>query len=122
MTGQQGGSVAKAICEHPVLLQRYTVRGVTRDPTSLPARELVDRYGCEVVKADLDDKSSIKSAIAGATGIFLVTSSVYDDRLYEREVSQGKAVADAARMPVSSLSSLAHSPRCERSPMANTST
>lgn len=96
VTGQQGGSVARAIYEHPVLSQRYTVRGVTRDPTSLPARELVDRFGCEVVRADLDNESSIKSAIAGATGIFLVTSSIYDDRLYEREVSQGKAVADAA--------------------------
>ncbi len=44
----------------------------------------------------MDDKASLKRALKGAHAVFAVTVSVYDERLYEREWGQGKAMADAA--------------------------
>jgi uncharacterized protein YbjT (DUF2867 family) len=50
----------------------FTPRAVTRDPSSESAQKLKDR-GCEVVKADLRDVESLKTAIAGSEGVFGVS-------------------------------------------------
>ncbi|KAL2169016.1 hypothetical protein VTG60DRAFT_6515 [Thermothelomyces hinnuleus] len=68
-TGNQGGSVARRFLRDA----RYAVRGLTRDPSSAAARELA-ALGAEVVKADLDDVSSLKAAFAGANIIISVTN------------------------------------------------
>lgn len=94
-TGQQGGSVVHHVINDPDLSKQFKVRAITRD-TSKPAAQALRQKGAEVVKADADDRESLKQAVQGAHTVFAVTVSVYDDKLYERELAQGKAIADAA--------------------------
>ena len=94
-TGQQGGSVVDYVINDPELSKQYKVRGITRDLTK-PAAQALRQKGVEVVKADADDKDSLKQAMEGAHTVFGVTATIYDEKLKERELAQGKAMADAA--------------------------
>lgn len=47
----------------------FTPRAATRNPDSDASKKLKDR-GIEIVQADLSDKESLKSAIAGSEGVF----------------------------------------------------
>ena len=88
-TGRQGGAVARHL-----LSDGWRVRGLTRDPTSPKARAVADA-GVEMVHADMGDRSALERAIAGAYGVYSVQNPVVSGA--EREVAQGKAVADAAK-------------------------
>jgi uncharacterized protein YbjT (DUF2867 family) len=63
-TGRQGGAVVRALQERPT----FKVRALTRNPGQ--HRELAE----EVVEADLDRPETLKAALQGAHGIFLVTN------------------------------------------------
>jgi uncharacterized protein YbjT (DUF2867 family) len=90
-TGQQGGGVADAL----VGAGEFAVRVTSRDPASDAARMLAAR-GVEVVKADLLDPSSLRSALAGAHGAFVVTN-FWDPAQMPRETEIGAAAVQAAR-------------------------
>ena len=94
-TGQQGGSVVEYVINDPELSKQYKVRAITRDLTK-PAAQALQQKGVEVVKADSDDKESLKQAMQGAHTVFGVTATIYDEKLKERELAQGKAMTDAA--------------------------
>jgi uncharacterized protein YbjT (DUF2867 family) len=94
-TGQQGGSVIHTVLNDPELAEQYSVRGVTRDPTSSKARALREK-GVDVVRADVDDEASIAGTLEGAHTVFLVTAPSYSPAWKGSEWLQGKAVADAA--------------------------
>uniref|UniRef100_A0A671F7F1 NmrA-like family domain-containing protein 1 n=1 Tax=Rhinolophus ferrumequinum TaxID=59479 RepID=A0A671F7F1_RHIFE len=87
----QGGSVARAILES----EKFAVRALTRDVTRSNALVLRD-LGAEVVKGDLNDEASVEAALKGTYGAFVVTS-FWDHHSKEKEVCQGKLVADAAK-------------------------
>lgn len=90
-TGAQGGSVARALMQKP----DFAVRAVTRDvkrPASLALRDL----GATVVQGDLDSEKSVEEVMGGAHGVFLVTN-FYEGFSKEKEIRQGKAVADVAK-------------------------
>ena len=63
-TGQQGGGVVRALQARG----QFKVRALTRDPDK--HRELAE----EVVEADLDKPETLKAALEGAHGVFLVTN------------------------------------------------
>jgi len=63
-TGQQGGSVVRALQAQG----QFAVRALTRDPSK--HRNLAD----EVVAADLDRPETLKAAFTGAHGVFVVTN------------------------------------------------
>ena len=63
-TGQQGGSVVRALQASG----QFKVRALSRNPAT--HRELGD----EVVAADLDRPATLKAAFEGAHGVFLVTN------------------------------------------------
>ncbi|XP_004675122.1 PREDICTED: nmrA-like family domain-containing protein 1 [Condylura cristata] len=90
-TGAQGGSVARAILES----KKFAVRALTRDVTRPSALALQD-LGAEVVRGDLNDKASVEAALKGAYGAFLVTN-FWEHQNKEKEVCQGKLVADIAK-------------------------
>jgi uncharacterized protein YbjT (DUF2867 family) len=92
-TGAQGGGLARAILEDPD--SGFRVRALTRNPQSEKARALADR-GAEVVAADLDDAASVRRAFEGAYGAFCVTN-FWEHFSPERELSQARAQAEAAR-------------------------
>ncbi|MFD4639932.1 NmrA/HSCARG family protein [Lentzea sp. NPDC058436] len=67
-TGEQGGSVARALLADG----EFAVRALARNPESGAARKLAE-LGAEVVAADLYDVDSLRKAFGGAYGAYLVT-------------------------------------------------
>ncbi|KAL4892943.1 NAD(P)-binding protein [Aspergillus ambiguus] len=84
-TGNQGGSVAETFLQEP----EWRVRAVTRNPLGPKAQALAAR-GADVVKADLDDPSSLSSAFEDAHVIFAVSDFW---GLYGDPANQAKAAA-----------------------------
>jgi uncharacterized protein YbjT (DUF2867 family) len=77
------------------LLDRgFRVRALTRDPQAPKAQALADQ-GAEVVQGDMQDRSVMKRVLEGAYGIFSVQN--FWETGYDREVQQGKTVADATK-------------------------
>ncbi|KQV17474.1 MULTISPECIES: NmrA/HSCARG family protein [unclassified Kitasatospora] len=91
-TGAQGGALARAILADPD--GEFAVRAVTRRPDSDRARELAG-LGAEVVRADMDDASTLGPVFEGAYGAFLVTN-FWEHLSAEREKAQAAALARAA--------------------------
>lgn len=87
-TGQQGNATARHL-----LRAGWRVRALTRDPSRKTAKELA-AAGAEIVVADLDDRQSLERAFEGAHGVFGV-QPMWGAQM-DRELAQGKAVADAA--------------------------
>ena len=92
-TGAQGGGLVRAILADPEA--GFSVRALTRNPTSEKARAL-GALGAEVVAADLDDASSIRKAFHGAHGAYCVTF-FWDHFSPEKEMGQARAMAEAAK-------------------------
>ena len=63
-TGQQGGGVVRAL----QATSQFKVRALSRDPGKY--QNLAD----EVVEADLNRPETLKAAVEGADGVFLVTN------------------------------------------------
>lgn len=85
-TGHQGGTVIAALGQTD-----FSIRALVRSASDPKALSLA-RSGVEVVQGDLDNPKSLLLAMQGAYGVF----SVQGYRLGDREVAQGKNVADAA--------------------------
>ncbi|KAE9368418.1 NmrA-domain-containing protein [Stipitochalara longipes BDJ] len=94
-TGVQGGSVVKAVLGDAKMRENWTVRGVTRD-VSKPSAKKLESLGAETVAADLNNASTLKGAMKDAYAVFAVTN-YWESRSAEVEMTQGKAMADAAK-------------------------
>jgi uncharacterized protein YbjT (DUF2867 family) len=90
-TGQQGGAVARELLKQP----GFSVRALTRDPAK-PAAQALAQIGAEVARGDLDDFSSVNAAVQGAYGVFSVQN--FWEAGYDREIRQGKTLAEAAKV------------------------
>ncbi len=88
-TGKQGGAVVRHLLDTD-----FAIKAVSRSLQSPAAQKLRD-MGVEVVQGDLDKPETLGPILEGAYGVFSVqnnwTSSV------ETEITQGKALADAAK-------------------------
>ncbi|KAH6974487.1 hypothetical protein BKA56DRAFT_490823 [Ilyonectria sp. MPI-CAGE-AT-0026] len=98
ITGTQGGSVADRFLTHA----EWRVRGLTRNPGSVKAKEWATR-GVEIVKGDHDDVESLKAAFKGAHAIFAVTdwaasfARVSEDKgLQEKAKAAGRSIEEYA--------------------------
>jgi uncharacterized protein YbjT (DUF2867 family) len=89
VTGNQGGAVARALRG-----SGFHLRGLTRKPDSERAAALAHQ-GIEIVKGDLDDEATLRSALAGAWGVFGVQNA--GKASVEQEEAQGKRLAALAR-------------------------
>eukprot|EP01117_Protostelium_nocturnum_P011081 TRINITY_DN401_c0_g1_i1.p1 TRINITY_DN401_c0_g1~~TRINITY_DN401_c0_g1_i1.p1 ORF type:complete len:314 (+),score=98.53 TRINITY_DN401_c0_g1_i1:104-1045(+) len=94
-TGQQGGSVINTFLSSPHLSKEYKLRAVTRDVTKESSISLSKR-GVEVVQGDLSDPQSLTKAFEGSYAVFGVTN-FWEYFSKEKEVAQGKAIADASK-------------------------
>jgi uncharacterized protein YbjT (DUF2867 family) len=72
---------------------QLTVRALVLDPRSDRATALADQ-GIEIVQGDMDDRASLKEAMAGAHGVYSVQDYFKVGRA--REVQEGKNMAAAA--------------------------
>ena len=79
----------------------YSVRALTRDPSSAKARALADA-GAEVVAANVDDEESLKRAFDGAHGAYCVTF-YWAHMQPERENAEARALAQAAGEAVAQI-------------------
>ena len=73
----------------------YSVRALTRDPSSAKARALADA-GAEVVAANVDDEESLKRAFDGAYGAYCVTF-YWEHYSPDLEIQHGTALASACK-------------------------
>ncbi|KAK9350596.1 hypothetical protein V1523DRAFT_69015 [Lipomyces doorenjongii] len=96
-TGGQGGSVVSAVLKD----KSFKVRGITRNPDGEKARSLTVK-GVDMVRADLNDESSLVKAFEGAYAIFAVTDffepfgKLDGDKAAQVEYQQGVNLAIAA--------------------------
>lgn len=88
-TGRQGGAVARHLATIG-----WSVRAFARNPDSEAAVALADA-GMEVVQGDMEDRASLDRAMEGVHGVFSVQN--FWESGAEREIIQGKNVADAAK-------------------------
>jgi len=88
-TGRQGGAAAKYL-----LSAGWSVRALSRKPDAEPARALRNN-GVEVIAGSMDDPADLDKAMDGVYGVFSVQN--FWECGYEREIRQGKNVADAAK-------------------------
>ncbi|HSW53532.1 MAG TPA: NmrA/HSCARG family protein [Ignavibacteriaceae bacterium] len=92
-TGAQGGGLVRAILADKS--GEFSVRALTRDVNSDKAKALA-KLGAEVVNADIDNYDSLKSAFAGAYGVYAVTF-FWEHFLPEKETAEAKQIAKAAK-------------------------
>ncbi|KAI1325935.1 NAD(P)-binding protein [Xylariaceae sp. FL0255] len=97
-TGNQGGSIISQVLSNPTLSSQYTIRALTRDPSSASASALRSKGITDIVAADLNNPSGLVDALRGAHTVFLNTAS--DPSLPWQEAKpsergQGIAAADA---------------------------
>lgn len=88
-TGKQGGAVTERL-----LKEKWKVRALCRNPGKEEARSL-ERQGAELVQGNLDNPESLRAACAGTYGVFSVQN--FWETGAEHEISQGIALAEAAR-------------------------
>ncbi len=88
-TRGQGRSVVNALLRSG----GYHIRGLTPDANT-PDTHRLEEQGVEVIEADADDPRTLAVAFASAHVVFAVTT-MYDG-VMEREVVQGKNIADTA--------------------------
>ncbi|KAI6777360.1 hypothetical protein HG530_001305 [Fusarium avenaceum] len=94
-TGLQGGSIVRELAKS---LDRYTIRGLTRNTSSPKAQDLT-KLGIEVQQADVDDPESLQRAFQDANIIFAMTD-FWQHMSAEKEEAQGKSIMDiASRLP-----------------------
>jgi uncharacterized protein YbjT (DUF2867 family) len=93
--GNQGNSVARTILTTPTLSALYNVRALSRNPNS-PAMLALRTLGADLYPADMDEPSTLPSALANCTHIFLVTTTQYTGSTRAIETRQAKAVCSAA--------------------------
>ncbi|MEU9091497.1 NmrA/HSCARG family protein [Streptomyces sp. NPDC048428] len=96
-TGLQGRAVAKHLLDGG-----WQVRALTRNPEGVPAKALA-RAGARIVRAEMEDISSLVDAAEGAHGLFSVQPTVGSpgtapDFSAEDEVRWGMNIAEAAQI------------------------
>ncbi len=94
-TGQQGGATARHLLE-----RGRTVYAMVRNPDSPAAKALQDA-GASLVVGDLDDPASLRTAMEGMHGVFLVLTMMAGPKISPEGVAaeerRGKAVAGLAQ-------------------------
>ncbi|MEV6768141.1 NmrA/HSCARG family protein [Nocardia sp. NPDC051030] len=101
-TGRQGGAAARALLE-----KGWTVRAFVRDPEA-PAAVKLAEAGAQLVTGDLDDEDSLRAAMDGAYGVFLMLTMMRGVNISLEAVADeerhGKTIADlAAKAGISHL-------------------
>ena len=87
-TGRQGGALISQL-----LQKNWRVRALTRNIQSRAATSLA-RQGVDLVQGDMEDIASLQCALKGAYGVYSVQD--FWSVGAQREVQQGKNLADAA--------------------------
>lgn len=90
-TGKQGGAVAREL-----LVRGVPVRALVRDPSSEKA-ETLRAFGVELVKGDLNEPTTLRSACAGVRAVFSVQMPDMSDLSSDLELAQARNLIEAAK-------------------------
>lgn len=106
-TGNQGGGVVRALLASD---KGWYIRALTKDVSSSKAKALFDECSREaeagrltLVQGHVYDLSSLRSAFAGAYGVFAITSEVYPGKVLieeaemAHEIEAGRNMVSAAK-------------------------
>lgn len=101
-TGHQGGGVVRALLASD---QDWHIRALTRDVSSSRAKALLDEYSRDVevgrlslVPGHVYDQSSLRSAFAGAYGVFAITAETYPGRVLVEEAEMAHEIEAGRNM------------------------
>ncbi|KAJ4991170.1 hypothetical protein SVAN01_03298 [Stagonosporopsis vannaccii] len=94
-TGNQGYSVASTVLSDGELSGRYDVRAISRSTSSPKMQDLASR-GASLAAADMDDASTLDSALQGVNTLFFITATQYQGDTRAIETRQARAVCTAA--------------------------
>ncbi|KAK4950224.1 hypothetical protein LTR10_011203 [Elasticomyces elasticus] len=94
-SGNQGGSVIRALLNDATLSKEFKIRAVTRN-VNKDSIVALTKEGVEAVVGDMQSSESVAQAVKGAHTVFLVTN-FWETFSADTEISQGKAVADACK-------------------------
>ncbi|KAH8900519.1 putative hscarg dehydrogenase [Thozetella sp. PMI_491] len=94
-TGIQGSSVINNVLSDPELSQKYSLRAIVRDTSSEKANQLKQK-NVEVVSGDMANPDSLKTALAGAHTVFIMTIPVWGPDAVQAECNHAKTMADIA--------------------------
>ncbi|KAI5777095.1 hypothetical protein EDC01DRAFT_780021 [Geopyxis carbonaria] len=96
-TGLQGSSVLRALHTHPTLSTTFTIRALTRTPTSARALSLLASFpSITLFPCDLNSAASTAAALAGSHTVFAVTD-FWAHGSPATELAQGRHIAAAAQ-------------------------
>lgn len=95
-TGAQGSGVINTVLSMPALKEKYSLRIVTRDPSTEKAQKLREK-GIETVKGDLNDLQSLQTAVRGSYGVFGMTD-FWSVHSMDVEMKQGMNLFDACKV------------------------
>jgi len=84
------------VIKHLAKDNRFAIRAITRNGSTDKARELKEKYGAEIVEADMSDPSTYERAFTGAYGAFVVTA-FWDPSSMGKEKEIGKGLVKAAK-------------------------
>ncbi|PJZ48817.1 NmrA/HSCARG family protein [Leptospira saintgironsiae] len=92
-TGQQGGETAKYL-----LKNHWKVRAFTRSPSSENSL-MLKKFGAEIFQGDMEDSTSLDSAMSGVYGVFSVQPPEWEpnESTDTNEIKVGISVADSAK-------------------------
>ncbi|KAF4472334.1 cinnamoyl- reductase [Fusarium albosuccineum] len=101
-TGHQGGGVVRALLASD---QEWHIRALTRDISSSRAKALLDEHSRDVeagrlslVPGHVYDPSSLRSAFAGAYGVFAITAETYPGRVLVEEAEMAHEIEAGRNM------------------------
>lgn len=94
-TGIQGGSVINHVLNTPELSREYKIRAIARDTNSEKAKLLKEK-NIEVVEGDMTKPETLKTALAGAHTVYIVTVPAWGPDPVETEANTAKMMADIA--------------------------
>jgi nucleoside-diphosphate-sugar epimerase len=94
-TGAQGSGVINTVLAVPELKAKYSLAAVTRDPESAKSKVLKER-GVKLMKGDLNDVESLKTAIGDSYGVFGMTD-FWSIHSQEIEMQQGRNLFEACK-------------------------
>ncbi|KAH7014513.1 uncharacterized protein B0I36DRAFT_338835 [Microdochium trichocladiopsis] len=97
-TGHQGGSVIDFVLNDPVLSAEYSIRALTRDPSSASSQALLARTNnnIELIQADVTSRDSLTTAFRSAHTVFSVTTPTFGPLALETELATASVIADVA--------------------------
>jgi len=93
-TGRQGSSVCKHLCQSGNYIVRCFVK---KDEMNTEDCKSLEKLGCKIYSGDYMDRDSLKEAMQGVDGAFIITDFWKNPDKPEIEIQEGKNIAEMCK-------------------------